>query len=627
DGAEFREPDEPSPPRFADPEEVVWIDDALPDGARQTGPWNFEGDGAPVYSGQVAHRQSAEGVDQHFFDKAKPPLEIAADDVLFAYVWLDPDDPPKQIMMQWFTRTWDQRAYWGENNIDWGKDGSPSRRRIGDLPEAGQWTRLEVKASEVGLKPGAKVSGWAFTQFGGTVRWDKAGKVSPNDKVPLFDSIAGWIAHELQLEKPTAPAKVLEIIRKEPGKRTDGEERRLREHFIEHVFAGTRGQFRKLHEEKASLERQIAAIGKKLTTTLVWKERAEPKPAYILERGEYDHKGEEVSRSLPEFLPPLPAGAPNDRLGLAQWLLDPAHPLFARVTVNRFWQQVFGTGIVKTAEDFGLQGEQPSHPELLDWLAVRYRELGWDTKELMKLLVTSATYRQDATVTAEKLARDPGNRLVARGPRFRLDAETLRDQALSVSGLLVEKLGGPGVKPPQPDGLWKTVGYSGSNTVKFTADTGPEKVHRRSIYTFWKRTAPPPQMSIADAPPRESCVVRRERTNTPLQALMFMNDPQYFETARHLAERALGHGSGDARERLGFLFECAVARPPQADELAILHETYLDHAREFAADPERARKTVTVGEFPPPEDLDPAELATWTMLASLVMNLDEFLNK
>ena len=285
-------------------------------------------------------------------------------------------------------------------------------------------------------------------------------------------------------------------------------------------------------------------------TTLVFRERAgEPKPAYLLKRGEYDQRGEKVGRAVPAFLPPFPPGEPVNRLGLANWLVAPDHPLTARVAVNRLWLQVFGTGLVKTAEDFGSQGEPPSHPELLDWLAVQFREDGWDVKRMMKRLVMSATYRQSSRVAPEKLAKDPDNRLLSRGPRYRLDAEMLRDQALFVSGLLVEHVGGPSVKPPQPPGLWEAVGYTASNTARFVADRGADKVDRRSLYIFWKRTSAPPQMTTFDAPSREACTVRRERTNTPLQALLLLNEPQMIEASRALAERVLREaGSVSATE-------------------------------------------------------------------------------
>jgi hypothetical protein len=297
------------------------------------------------------------------------------------------------------------------------------------------------------------------------------------------------------------------------------------------------------------------------------------------------------------------------------------------VAVNRFWQQVFGTGLVKTAEDFGSQGEPPSHPELLDWLAVQFIADGWDVKAMMKRLVMSAAYRQSAKVTKEKLAKDPANRLLSRGPRFRLDAEMLRDQALAVSGLLVEKLGGPGVKPPQPYGLWEAVGYLTSNTRNFVADTGPDKVHRRSLYTFWKRTAPPPQMTSFDAPSREACRVRRERTNTPLQALLLLNETQYIECARALAERTLKEGGTKTEDRIAYLFRLATARKPDALELNELAAVYRDHLAEYTRNVEAAKKLIALGESKPDTTLNPSELAAWTMVANLVLNLDEVINK
>ncbi|HMO37485.1 MAG TPA: DUF1553 domain-containing protein, partial [Gemmatales bacterium] len=293
---------------------------------------------------------------------------------------------------------------------------------------------------------------------------------------------------------------------------------------------------------------------------------------------------------------------------------------------NRFWQQLFGTGLVKTTEDLGLQGEPPTHQELLDWLAVEFRESGWDVKKLMKLMVMSNTYQQSARVTTERYAADPGNRYYSRGPRHRLDAEVLRDQALFVSGLLVEKIGGPSVKPPQPSGIWEAVGYVTSNTANFQADTGPDKVHRRSVYTFWKRTAPPPQMSAMDAPSRESCTVRRERTNTPLQALLMLNETQYVECARGLAQRSmLAEEMLDAR--LQFMMKAVLIRPAEEKELAVLREAYRYQHERFQAEPAEAEKLLAIGESKPSEKLNKPELAAFTMVANIVLNLDEAVTK
>ncbi len=365
----------------------------------------------------------------------------------------------------------------------------------------------------------------------------------------------------------------------------------------------------------------------KVATTLVMEEREEPRGAYVLNRGAYDQPGEQVQPGVPSIFPPLPVDAPSNRLALARWLVDPAHPLTARVTVNRLWQQVFGQGIVRTTEDFGSQGEPPSHPELLDWLAADFVASGWDVKAFMKQLVMSSTYRQSSRATAVSRDRDSTNRLYSRGPRFRLDAESIRDQALALGGLLQPTVGGPSVKPPQPLGLWKAVGYVGSNTDTFVSDTGAEKVHRRSLYTFLKRTAPAPQMNILDAPSREACTVRRERTNTPMQALMLMNDPQYVEAARAFARRVLEEGGATVEERIAYAFEAATARQPRAAEAAILMDTLQAHMGQMTQDAEAASQLASVGDVDPDARADVAELAAWTMVANLILNLDEVINK
>lgn len=356
----------------------------------------------------------------------------------------------------------------------------------------------------------------------------------------------------------------------------------------------------------------------KIPTTLVWKELKKPRTAHILVRGQYDQPADAVERATPAFLPSLPEDAPNNRLGLAKWLAMPDHPLTARVAVNRFWQALFGAGLVKTSEDFGSQGEPPSHPELLDWLAVEFRETGWDVKRLMKTLVMTDTYRRSPRVTEAMRRLDPENRFLARGPRHRLDAEVLRDQALMLAGLLVEQQGGPSVKPPQPEGLWAAVGYSGSNTVRFKGDVG-DKVYRRSVYTFWKRTSPPPQMSMFDAPSRESCTARRERTNTPMQALLLMNEKQYVEAARLLAKRALeADGVTSVEQRMEWLYETVTARLPEQQETEEMVQLLADLTLYYDNEPELATQLTGSSD---------ARDAAWTILASTMLNLDEVISK
>jgi mono/diheme cytochrome c family protein len=614
--------------------DYVWIDDALPAGAKSTpggvnGSWDFVcAPEHPVYSGHRSMVRRATGLSQNYFEDAQPGLHVGKGDTLFAYVYLDPARPPKEIMLQWNIGAWRHRAYWGEDRIDWGAANTPERLRLGPLPPPGEWVRLEVGAARVGLTPGTVINGWAFTQFDGTVYWDRAGIVTATPQGrQQFDSLSGWLCAERALGGTGLPKDVQAALKAGAGKRNGAQKKQLRDYFLEHVYAKTRPLFESLERQLGDVDSQREQLEKQLPTTLVSKELTTPRPSYILKRGEYDKRGEEVGRATPGFLPPMPPGAARNRLGLAEWLVSSEQPLTARVAVNRFWEHFFGTGLVKTAEDFGTQGEPPSHPELLDWLAVQFREGGWDVKKTVRRIVTSATYRQSSRVTPDRLAKDPANRLLSRGPRFRLDAETLRDQALFVSGLLVERLGGPSVKPPQPAGLWEAVAYTGSNTAHFTADTGADKVHRRSVYTFWKRTAPPPQMMTLDAPSRESCCVRRERTDTPLQALLLLNEPQYVECSRALAERAMREGRTTPEGRVAYLFRLATARQPDAKELAELVGVYRDNLATFTRDVDAARKLIVVGESKPDATLNPSELAAWTMVANLVLNLDEVLNK
>jgi hypothetical protein len=409
----------------------------------------------------------------------------------------------------------------------------------------------------------------------------------------------------------------------EPAKRDDAQKALLRTRYRRDHWPEWKGMAREL----ADFRGKETALLDKVPFTLVFKERGTPREAYILKRGEYDKRGDKVARHLPAMLPPLPKDAPLNRLGVAKWVLDPSHPLTARVTVNRYWQQVFGTGLVKTSEDFGLQGEPPSHPELLDWLASQFVAEGWDVKKFMRRLVMSATYRQSSKVTPELVRRDPDNRLLARGPRFRMDAEMVRDQVLFLSGLLVEQVGGPSVKPPQPEGLWEAVGYTGSNTYRFARDAEREKVFRRSMYIFWKRTSAPPQMTMFDAPSREACIARRERTNTPLQALLLMNEPQCFEAARHLAQKAIKEGGSAPESRAAWMLRRCTQRPVAAKDVADLVAVYGAQLPIYQKDPEAAKKAISYGDLPPDPTLEPAELAAWTLTANVVLNLDEVVNK
>ena len=377
---------------------------------------------------------------------------------------------------------------------------------------------------------------------------------------------------------------------------------------------------------KEQLNAESGGIRKRGTVAHVMNERESPAEAYLLFRGEYDQRRDKLAPATPKIFPPLPAGAPANRLGLADWLLRPDHPLTARVTVNRYWQELFGTGLVRTAGDFGVAGEMPSHPELLDWLAVEFREGGWDVKKFFKLLVTSAAYRQSAMTSPDKLARDPQNRLLAHGPRFRMDAEMVRDTALAASGLLAPKIGGPSVKPYQPEGVWEAVAMPESNTKAYQHDTGAG-LYRRSLYTFWKRAAPPASLDLLNAPNRETCTVRRERTDTPLQALVTMNDPQFVEAARNLAERTLKDGGAQDTARLDFMAGRLLARPLNQAEKKIAAGGLKDLLAHYRASPKDAAALVAVGDSKADAALDKPTLAAYTMVANELLNLDEVLNK
>ncbi|HEY3837056.1 MAG TPA: DUF1553 domain-containing protein [Bryobacteraceae bacterium] len=410
------------------------------------------------------------------------------------------------------------------------------------------------------------------------------------------------------------------------GKLTKNEESRLREHYLRFVADQ---KLRDEYTELKSLREQSATLQKQILTTMVMSEMDKPRDSFVLGRGDYRNHMEKVEPGTPAILPPLKMhnGKRATRLDLAEWLVDPAHPLTSRVAVNRYWLMYFGTGIVKTAENFGSQGDPPSHPELLDWLATEFIRTKWDVRAMQRLIVTSAAYRQSSKVSPELLEKDPENRLIARGPRFRLPAEMVRDNALALSGLLNPSVGGPSVFPYQPKGLWEEMAFGdGFSMQTYVQSHGPD-LYRRSMYTFWKRTVPPAQMSVFDAPDREKCTVRRTVTNTPLQALVLLNDPTYLESARLLAQQVMEKAGRDPGQRATLAFELATARKPDKQEVAVLTNLAKQELKTYAGDRKQADALLKNGETPVDPKLDRVELAAWTTVASTILNLDEVITK
>ena len=426
--------------------------------------------------------------------------------------------------------------------------------------------------------------------------------------------------------KLDVPSNVASLLRLPNEARSDKNKAEIRTWFRANLMP----EYKSLRDQANKLKKQLVEANANLPSTMVMQDLAKPRDTFILMRGQYDKPGEKVTPNTPACLPPMPTDAPKNRLGLARWLVDPGHPLTARVIVNRYWQMYFGTGLVKTAEDFGTQGEYPTHPELLDWLATEFIASHWDVKGMQKRIVMSATYRQASHATPELIVKDPEDRLLARAPRFRLQAEFVRDQALAVSGLLNREIGGKSVSPYQPPGLWEEL-MSRSDGANFTAQSyvqshGPD-LYRRGMYTFWKRTSPPASLTTFDAPDREVCTVRRGRTNTPLQALALMNDPTYVEAARKLAERAMTEGGATAEERIAYVYRIVLARSPRPQELAVLRNVFDQEWSGYRRNAEGALKLICVGESARNEKLDASEHAAWTMVCSAILNLDETVTK
>ncbi len=609
--------------------EEVWMEDGFPAGAvpqvnAGEPPLMLVGSAEmPPATGKLAIKRTAKGVSQDFFSGGGASFIVPNDAIISVMARTDAADQPRAIMVQFHTTDWKARAVWGEDTaIPYGAPGTPEHYLAGGLPPNGQWTQLDVPAEKLGLKPGDQIDGYAFTQSGGTVYWDHLAVRGTNE--PAADpsrSFAVWLKTGEGKDTPSVPPALNALRKKLAAERKPADLAKLREHFIQNVCVGTRTAFDPVEKELAALEKQRTEMEKAMPSTFIMHDMERPRDSFVMERGQYDKPGAKVQPGTPAILPPLSVENPK-RLDLARWIVDGKNPLTARVAVNRFWQQFFGVGLVKSSADFGSQGTPPSHPELLDWLAVSFRESGWDMKRLVKTIVASEAWRQSSRATPELLARDPENRLLARGPRVRLNAEAMRDDALFVAGLLVEKQGGHGVKAYQPPNIWEPVAFNNSTTRYYKQDTG-EGLYRRSIYSFIKRTAPPPFLTNFDAPSREGICTRRERSDTPLQALQLLNDVQYFEAARVFAQRILAEGGATPETRMKHAFQLALARPPEPRESARVGKMLDTFLAKYRADREAANAVLANGESKPPAALDAAELAAWTQVGNLLLNLDE----
>ena len=456
--------------------------------------------------------------------------------------------------------------------------------------------------------------------------------LGPNFKLPL--GFTGSVDDLRLYSQLLTPAEVSTLVKDQPvraalfeqeSKRSKDQNSNLREYFLTHDAPS---DLREAFARLTALKAEKLALDRAIPSTMVMKEMDKPRETHILARGDYRTPGDKVTPAVPGFLPGMPADARPNRLALAKWVVDPQNPLTSRVAVNRYWAMFFGTGLVKTVEDFGSQGEAPSHPELLDWLATEFVRTNWDAKAMQKLMLTSATYRQSSKSTPELNERDPENRLLSRGPRFRLPAEMIRDGALASSGLLDTKVGGPSVFPYSPKGLWEDIAFGDVYSAQtYPQNTSKSDYYRRSFYTFWKRTAPPPGLNTFDAPDREKCTARRPLTNTPLQALVLLNDPTFVEAARVLAQRMLLEGGADASKRIQHGFRLVTGRIPTPKELAILRELLKRETSQYDSHPDQAAKLIAIGAAQPDPKADKILLAAWTTVASAILNLDEAVTK
>jgi Protein of unknown function (DUF1553)/Protein of unknown function (DUF1549)/Planctomycete cytochrome C len=586
-------------------------------------PWPWSSEKGPHAETRVWTIEAGDLFKQRFFTGMYPSYTVVKGDILSVAVRIDPDAPTRELMLQVHTTddSWEHRAYWGENLIAFGTDNTPARLSIADRPEPGQWMTLEVQTAALGLSPGDQIDGLAFSQHAGRVSWSRAGVLSTQPtSQDWLTSMSVWLEAEAARDH-TGLDENLQVLA-----RTNPADERIVRYYLERVHTPTRLALIEPTTKLVQLTARINELEHSGPSMPIMRE-LEPdarRTTHLLEKGSYLSPAQEVSPGIPEVFAGITPSEPTNRLELAGWVMHPDNPLTSRVLTNRIWAAFFGTGIVSTLDDFGTQGALPTHPELLDWLALDLIESGWSMKQLCRTIVTSATYRQSSLADSEKYAQDPFNTWLARAPRTRLEAEMIRDSALAVSGLLNETLGGPPVFPPQPDGVWKVV-YTGD---KWTTSIGPDR-YRRALYTFWRRTSPYPSMMSFDAPTRELCVARRIRTNTPLQALITFNDPVFVEAAQALARRMMGEAPShnDPRSIAARGVFLVLSRPATELELDELISLFAAETERLAPDPQAAAALAGNPPVEAPADAIDTEIAAWTSVALVLLNLDEFLTR
>lgn len=612
--------------------ERIWVDDSAPADAQLSGKWELASH--PVFSGTKSIVRTGKGNNQHYFIQSKSPhAVVSGEDEFFAYAYLDPENPPRQIMLQFNDGAWGHRAYWGESLIPYGQENTVSRVKMGPLPELGKWVRLSIPAQKIGLDPKDQVNGIAFTQWDGAMYWDKIGVIAKID--PGKDPHLSLQAWTTQAKKDDSlPVNIQNAAKKAAKDRSAEESKLLETHFILHQYGGipdeTLAFRKKLQANKTELAQKTAEVEKskkeienhrKTIRTMLVSESENSAMVRILPRGNWlDETGEEVQPAIPEFMGKLQTGERlANRMDLAQWVASPDNPLPARAFVNRIWKLFFGYGLSRRLEDLGGQGEPPTHADLLDHLATDFRTNQWNIKKLIRTLITSQAYKQRSTPSEKLASADPLNRLYARQSRFRIDAEFVRDSALSISGLLVPKIGGISVKPYQPAGYWQHLNFPAR---KWQAGKG-EDLYRRGLYTFHCRSFTHPAMLAFDAPSREECSAERPRSNIPQQALVLLNDPVFVEAARTFADKLLLLSGASDSERIEQSFQWALTRRPTKQEKKVLIDLLAAQRIRYQTDEASALAFVQTGEKPLNPDRSVIELAAWTSVTRALLNLYE----